>query len=420
MACPLCGDECRCSYVPSRPVAEAISFSSQPEHPPILIDPEPYDYSEEQFAASILHDEEPVTVGGGDDEPAWSLVSATAAQKVARARASRPEPPAAMTTDQWRQEVSSRVDKYRARRGRPRPEPSLRFNFDFTDHLESAPAPVQMEAAVPDLSGFTAEAPPLAPPPDLSGFQPTAPAKTELPVHALGIEGPYSEEDEAVAAIAEAEPWSAPEPQPAAPEPETAKIIEFPRPAVITPPSQEELAEPILDVPRILEAPEAVATETPLADITLSQEVDEAIAALFDLPLQPAPMEQRVFAGLVDTILVLMSTAVFVLIASRMSAAVPDGKAGVALLLALPCVLWAIYQYIFLVYSGGTPGMQAAHLTLANFEGLPVPRSLRRWRAVAIMLAAFSLGLGILWALLDEDTLCWHDRITKTYPVRSS
>ena len=30
-------------------------------------------------------------------------------------------------------------------------------------------------------------------------------------------------------------------------------------------------------------------------------------------------------------------------------------------------------------------------------------------------LSALSLGLGFLWCLLDEDMLCWHDRMTRTY-----
>jgi hypothetical protein len=25
------------------------------------------------------------------------------------------------------------------------------------------------------------------------------------------------------------------------------------------------------------------------------------------------------------------------------------------------------------------------------------------------------LGMGYLWVFLDEDSLCWHDRITHTY-----
>ena len=128
-------------------------------------------------------------------------------------------------------------------------------------------------------------------------------------------------------------------------------------------------------------------------------------------------MEQRVFAGMIDGLLVLLSGGIFVLIAAQLSARVPDGKLGVALVAALPCILWAIYEYLFLVYAGGTPGMRLAHIEVATFEGEAVPRNLRRWRAVAMVLAGCSLGLGLFWALLDEDTLCWHDRITKTFPV---
>jgi hypothetical protein len=31
------------------------------------------------------------------------------------------------------------------------------------------------------------------------------------------------------------------------------------------------------------------------------------------------------------------------------------------------------------------------------------------------VLSGFSLALGYAWCFLDEDRLCWHDRITRTY-----
>jgi len=40
---------------------------------------------------------------------------------------------------------------------------------------------------------------------------------------------------------------------------------------------------------------------------------------------------------------------------------------------------------------------------------------LRRWRVLASWLSGVSLGMGYAWVLLDEDGLCWHDRITHTY-----
>jgi hypothetical protein len=36
------------------------------------------------------------------------------------------------------------------------------------------------------------------------------------------------------------------------------------------------------------------------------------------------------------------------------------------------------------------------------------------------MMSALSLGVGFVWALVDEDTLGWHDRISGTYMRRST
>ena len=64
--------------------------------------------------------------------------------------------------------------------------------------------------------------------------------------------------------------------------------------------------------------------------------------------------------------------------------------------------------------------MQMAHLRLITFDGGPARRHTRRGRSVAMVLSTLSLGLGLVWALLDEDTLCWHYRITRTYVVAGS
>jgi hypothetical protein len=34
---------------------------------------------------------------------------------------------------------------------------------------------------------------------------------------------------------------------------------------------------------------------------------------------------------------------------------------------------------------------------------------------LAALLSAFSAGLGYVWCVLDQDRLCWHDRITRTH-----
>src|SRR6202158_4906793 len=92
--------------------------------------------------------------------------------------------------------------------------------------------------------------------------------------------------------------------------------------------------------------------------------------------------------------------------------------AGLTLAAALAMVtllLWAVYEFLFVVYTGSTPGLRAARLRLAAFDGSPLDRRARRWRVLASFLSACSAGLGYIWCFLDQDGLCWHDRITRTH-----
>ena len=82
---------------------------------------------------------------------------------------------------------------------------------------------------------------------------------------------------------------------------------------------------------------------------------------------------------------------------------------------SLMALFWIAYQYLLLVYTGTTPGLKLAHLQLSRFDGTAVPRRIRRWRVLASVLSGLSLALGYAWCFLDEDRLCWHDRITRTY-----
>ena len=77
-------------------------------------------------------------------------------------------------------------------------------------------------------------------------------------------------------------------------------------------------------------------------------------------------------------------------------------------------LLWMGYQLLFLVFSGATPGMRLVHLRLIGFNGSPAHLRLRTWRVLASFLSVFAIGLGYVWSLLDENGLCWHDRITRT------
>jgi uncharacterized RDD family membrane protein YckC len=306
--------------------------------------------------------------------------------------------PAPEDSTVWRQEVAARLNRYQARR-KPRPPryPSLRLGFDGEDQARTA-----------------SDAPDAAP-----AFQQRI---TTASNHALALDRFADTEVNAVEVPApSAVPAESPEPAPRAiapaNAPATGKIIEFPR--SWTPPAAplDELAEPVSDRPRILEAPDFVPPPPALGGITIepAQQPETEKRPGIDIPLQSAPLGRRIFSAAVDDVIIAAAGVLFGFIFWKLTAIRPPQFQFLGLVAGLSAVFWAAYQYLLVVYSGTTPGLLLARLELARFDGSPAGRRLRRWRVLASFLSAVSLGMGYAWAFLDEDSLCWHDRITHTY-----
>jgi uncharacterized RDD family membrane protein YckC len=304
------------------------------------------------------------------------------------------DPPAADTRGQesteagraWRDELSDRLNRYRSRRKIPPPRyPSLNLPF------ERAPLPAAESSR------------PLYPIAESSlALDPASPS------HAA------PEERGVEAAL----PIAVPRESPSETRGASAKIIEFPRFAwAPPPPPPDQLAEPILDRPRILEVPEVAPPPPALGGITIEpaepQETEKRPG--IDFPPQTASLTRRAVAALIDGLIVSVAAALFGFVFWKVANVRPPSTQLVSLGLAVPVVFWSVYQYLLIVHSGRTFGLVAAGLELARFDGRPASRSLRRWRILASYLSAASLGMGYVWVFLDEDELCWHDRITHTY-----
>jgi len=122
-----------------------------------------------------------------------------------------------------------------------------------------------------------------------------------------------------------------------------------------------------------------------------------------------------VLSALFDDGIIAVACALFGYIFWKLTAIRPPRFQIVEIAGGLAGVFWAGYQYLLVVYAGTTPGLRLARLELTRFDGSPAGRRLRRWRVLASFLSAISLGMGYAWVFLDEDSLCWHDRITHTY-----
>ena len=396
----------------------------------VLIDPESYEPTEEQFASSVLDlddEETPVAAAAPAETRTRESAAASPAERTQTAVIDEPEPPlppmktelvgdpgpphestlsgieriahevyigtenadSFATGDGWRDEVHSRLNNYRARRRRV---PEGAMPLDFGGEEPQAPAPVtRRSAALQRVATRYANRPPL-----MSAMELEEPADLP-PIENNIIEFP----------------------KPVEPPPPLPRTFEFTAPL----PLSDELAEAVQETPRILDAPvteDLPPVMPPVTAIALDGDPDDTASLevpQFELPLRAAPIGQRVFAAMVDLSAVVVASATFALIFVKIAGGMPESKLAPVVGAAVAGFLWAMYQYLFIVYTGTTPGLQVSGLALRDFSGEHMHRLARRNRAIGMIVAALPLGLGFLWAVLDEDSLCWQDRMSHSYVV---
>jgi uncharacterized RDD family membrane protein YckC len=307
----------------------------------------------------------------------------------------------------WRDELSARLSRYRARRKMPPPRyPSLNLKFGAGDTLRQSDAPHSSLVSFEPLSDQSLAL-------DAMASVSHAAASDELPATSS-----FEIQAAAVRETSQPSPHAAMGPATHSGAQSGAKIIEFPRFAWAPPPPPlDQLAEPVSTRPRILEVPEFAPPPPALGGITIepAERQDNEKRPGIDIPLRTASLARRIFATAVDVLIISTAAAAFGLIFWKVTAIRPPQMQTLELAVAIPCLFWAVYQYLLIVYSGTTLGLRAAGLELARFDGSPTTRTLRRWRVVASFLSAASLGMGYAWVFLDEDSLCWHDRATRTH-----
>jgi uncharacterized RDD family membrane protein YckC len=220
-------------------------------------------------------------------------------------------------------------------------------------------------------------------------------------------------------------------------QPIPANIIEFPRQLVAPKKARPRLAEgPLRE-----EAPQLRIFEVDAEQISAEPAVQVAAAApdwqsmklettatiahapqyaqtQFTLQPQTASISRRMMAAAVDAVCIGTAFVSFVAVAAEMIGrglqTMPKPFLGAAAGAVL-FLFYLAYELLFFSLNGDTPGMRYARIGLCTFgDRNPTRRAMRR-RIFATLLAIFPVGLGLLWACLDDERLGWHDRMSRMY-----
>jgi uncharacterized RDD family membrane protein YckC len=229
-----------------------------------------------------------------------------------------------------------------------------------------------------------------------------------------------------------------------------ANLIEFPRQLIASRKARPRLAEGPLreEADQSVEAAQLRIFEVEAAQISSAPALESAapewssillaahpVSAVVEVPEAPfqqvfspqtASFSLRLMATIVDgciiTSALLAFAAVFAFTVGKLgepgistSGTHITAQAAAITAAVTFAVFTLFYQLLFFTFAEATPGMRYARIALCTFSDDNPTRTAMRRRIFATILSACPLGIGFLWAWLDEDGLGWHDRISRMY-----
>jgi len=272
-----------------------------------------------------------------------------------------PETTRAATASNWREELSTRVQDYRRRRAKLQRETDAPQNLDLDfDSQDLSEQPVLVDDDT-DSSGKPAA--------DLEwGLDDPSPAPSAPAVTLETVEKVEAEPagDDAVA----------------------EEPAEFPSATRETVP---------IDI--VVDLPETV------------EPVEEEIPTTAFL----APVGRRFLAGLTDATVLVLSAGLFGVIFWRSGGHLSPDALNFAVLGVVATILVFSYFALFCMLTSTTPGLLWSGCEIRNLEGECPDTRESCWRAFGILVSLSALLLGFIWALVDSESLTWHDRMSGTF-----
>ena len=131
-----------------------------------------------------------------------------------------------------------------------------------------------------------------------------------------------------------------------------------------------------------------------------------------------APVQVRFLAGMLDATILTTALGVFFGVFHGLGGTISIDPDSIRIIGIAAFLLMSFYWIIHIGYLGGTPGMICLGLQLLNFHGHRASRREKAIRALGLIFSSTAMGSGFIWALVDDEKLGWHDRISKTFTSR--
>jgi len=125
----------------------------------------------------------------------------------------------------------------------------------------------------------------------------------------------------------------------------------------------------------------------------------------------------RAMAAALDGSILLIALALFAFIFHLAGGEIVLSAKTLPLFLGVVAALAFFYKLLWCMAGGDTVGMHWTRLKLVNFDGQTPDRGQRLCRMASGFLSVLAAMIGLIWALVDEETLTWHDHISRTFPT---
>ena len=124
----------------------------------------------------------------------------------------------------------------------------------------------------------------------------------------------------------------------------------------------------------------------------------------------------RAVAATLDASMVLIAYGMFLLVFGLMGGQFALNKTNLIVFAGALGLVALSYGLVWTIAGTETAGMYWTHLRLTTFEGFPPEPRRRVLRFLGFCLSACTV-LGLLWSLVDEESLAWQDHISGTFPT---